>query len=88
VIFFSTQGSESPTASMSGGDMDGDMFLVCLHPRIIHGASGRPVKTPLEQMIPPPPEQQVMMTTTMMMMMMVVVVVVVVACRYFYQIRL
>ncbi len=35
VLFFSTQGTPSPASKLSNGDMDGDVYFVCLHPAIL-----------------------------------------------------
>lgn len=41
-LFFSIQGPQSPPSLLSNGDLDGDMYLVCMNRDIV--AAARPVK--------------------------------------------
>lgn len=41
VLFFSSQGPRSPASLLSNGDLDGDMYFVCMNPDIV--AAARPV---------------------------------------------
>ena len=42
VLFFSTQGPRSPASLLSNGDLDGDMYFVCMNRDIV--AAARSVK--------------------------------------------